>query len=189
MSVLVFFFNIYRENCIQGKKGRIGTLCTLWPVFHRPPLGILFIFSHCKKVSMRGTATGPQPGGWRGVRGTSQGLCLVTQLCATLWDPMDCGPPGSSVHGHSPSKNTGAGCHALLQGIFPTQGSNPGLPHCRWILYRLSHQGSPPGIWQVEIVEGRRQEVTRGMLRVLSLAAAVLARELWVGGRCGGWHG
>ena len=35
------------------------------------------------------------------------------------------------------------GCHALLQGIFPTQGSNPGLPHCRWILYRLSHQGSP----------------------------------------------
>ena len=32
------------------------------------------------------------------------------------------------------------GCHALLQGIFPTQGSNPGLPHCRWILYCLSHQ-------------------------------------------------
>ena len=35
------------------------------------------------------------------------------------------------------------GCHALLQGIFLTQGSNPGLPHCRWILYHLSHQGSP----------------------------------------------
>ena len=35
------------------------------------------------------------------------------------------------------------GCHALLQGIFPTQGSNPGLPHCRQILYHLSHQGSP----------------------------------------------
>ena len=34
------------------------------------------------------------------------------------------------------------GCHALLQGIFATQGSNPGVPHCRWILYRLSHQGS-----------------------------------------------
>ena len=32
---------------------------------------------------------------------------------------------------------------SLLQGIFPTQGSNPGLPHCRWILYQLSHQGSP----------------------------------------------
>ena len=40
-------------------------------------------------------------------------------------------------------KNTGVGCHSFLQGIFPTQGSNPGLPHCRQILYQLSHQGSP----------------------------------------------
>ena len=40
----------------------------------------------------------------------------------------------------SPDKNTGVGCHALLQGIFPTQGSNSGLPHCRWILYHLRHQ-------------------------------------------------
>ena len=64
-------------------------------------------------------------------------------MCPTLCDPLDCSPPGSSVHGDSPGKNTGVGCHALLQGIFPTQGSNPGLPHCRWILYRLSHQGSP----------------------------------------------
>ena len=47
-----------------------------------------------------------------------------------------------SVHGDSPGKNTEVGCHALLQGIFPTQGSNPGLPDCRWILYHLSHQGS-----------------------------------------------
>ena len=43
----------------------------------------------------------------------------------------------------SPGKNAGVGCHARLQGIFLTQGSNPGLLHCRWILYRLSHQGSP----------------------------------------------
>ena len=56
---------------------------------------------------------------------------------------MDCNPPGTSVHGDSPVKNTGADCHTLLQGIFPTQGSNPGLPHCRQILYHLSHQGSP----------------------------------------------
>ena len=40
-------------------------------------------------------------------------------------------------------KSTGVGCHSLLQGIFPTQWSNPGLPHCRQTLYRLSHQGSP----------------------------------------------
>ena len=44
---------------------------------------------------------------------------------------------------NSPGQNTGVGSLSLLQGIFPTQGSNPGLPHCRRILYHLSHQGSP----------------------------------------------
>ena len=43
----------------------------------------------------------------------------------------------------SPGKNTRVGCHALLQGIFQSQGSNPGLPHCRQILYHLSHQRNP----------------------------------------------
>ena len=45
--------------------------------------------------------------------------------------------------GDSPGKITGTGFHGLLQGIFPTQGSNPGLPHCSRSLYRLSHQGIP----------------------------------------------
>ena len=69
-------------------------------------------------------------------------LCLVAQSCPTVCDPMDCSPPGSSVHGDSPGKNTGVGGHALLQGIFPAQGSNSGLPRCRRILYHLSPQGS-----------------------------------------------
>ena len=64
-------------------------------------------------------------------------------VLVSLWPHGLCSLPGSSVHGDSPGKNTGVGCHALLQGIFPAQGSNPGLPHCRQILYRLSHQGSP----------------------------------------------
>ena len=66
-------------------------------------------------------------------------LCLVVQLCLTLCDPVDCSLPGSSVHGDSPGKNTRVGCHALLQGISQTQGSNPGLPRCRQILNHLSH--------------------------------------------------
>ena len=70
-------------------------------------------------------------------------LCLVAQSCPTLCASMDCSPPGCSVHGDSPGKNTGVDCHALLQGIFPTQGSNPGLPRCRQVVYHLSHQGSP----------------------------------------------
>ena len=67
-------------------------------------------------------------------------LCLAAQYCPTL---IDYSPPGSSVHGDFPGKNIGLGCHALLQGIFPIQGSNPGLPHGRQILYHLSQQGSP----------------------------------------------
>ena len=65
--------------------------------------------------------------------------CLAAQSCPTLCDPMDCSPPGSSVHGDSPGKNTGVGCHSLLQEIFPTLGSNLGLLHCRQILFCLSH--------------------------------------------------
>ena len=55
-------------------------------------------------------------------------VCVCAKLlqsCPTLCDSIiDCGPPGSSVHGDSPGKNTGVGCHSLLQGIFPAQGSN-----------------------------------------------------------------
>ena len=70
-------------------------------------------------------------------------VCSDAQSCLTLCDPMDCSPPGSSVHGDSPVQSIGVGCHFLLQGIFPTQGSNPHLPNCRQILYHLSHQRCP----------------------------------------------
>ena len=69
--------------------------------------------------------------------------CLVTQSCLMLCSHMDCSLEGSSVHGDSPGKNTGVGGHAFLQGIFPTQGWNSGLLHCRRVLYQLIHQGSP----------------------------------------------
>ena len=65
---------------------------------------------------------------------------LVAQSCPTLWPHI---PPCYSVYGNSPGKNTRVGCHVLLQGIFSTQGSNPGLLYCRQIIYHLSHQGSP----------------------------------------------
>jgi len=52
-------------------------------------------------------------------------LLLVTESCLTLCKPMNCSLPGSSVHDNFPGKNTGVGCHFPLQGIFPTQRSNP----------------------------------------------------------------
>ena len=76
---------------------------------------------------------------------------INTSLCCTglsrcrvqLCDLMDCSPPSISVYVVSPGKNTGARCQALLQGIFPSQGSNSGPQYCRQILCRLSHQGRP----------------------------------------------
>ena len=62
---------------------------------------------------------------------------LVAQSSPTLYDPMDCSPPGTSVCGIFPGKNTGIGSHSLLQGIFLTQGSNLGVLHCRQILSSL----------------------------------------------------
>ena len=52
-------------------------------------------------------------------------------------------PSGLYSPWNSPGQITGVGSHSLLCGIFPTQGANPGLPHCRQILYQLSYQGSP----------------------------------------------
>ena len=71
------------------------------------------------------------------------------QSCLTLWDPMNCSPPGSPVHGDSPGKNTRVGCHSLLQRVFPIQGWNLSLlaVFCvgRWVLY-LRATGEPRGL-------------------------------------------
>ena len=70
------------------------------------------------------------------------GLYSESESCPVVsvsGDPMDC-PWGPW---NSPGQNTRAGGLSLLQVIFPIQGLNPGLPHCRWILYQLSHKGNP----------------------------------------------
>ena len=86
----------------------------------------------------------------------------VTQSCPTLCDPMSMeffcqefsSLPGSSVYGTLQPRILVEGSRSLLQGTFPTQGSNPGLPHCRQILYQLSYQGSPfpPELWNNKIL-------------------------------------
>ena len=58
-------------------------------------------------------------------------LCLVAQSHLTLCNPTDCSRPGSSVHGESPSKNSGVGCHALLQGIFRPENTCVQTP---WVM-------------------------------------------------------
>ena len=111
----------------------------LWTIFHslRPPLPSP-CWSKCMSWALspwappgqtRETNTHPHPWRERHPAHLTSGVAraqyawsevLVAQSCPTLWDPMDYSPPGSSVHG-------------ILQGIFPTQGLNPGLLHCRRI--------------------------------------------------------
>ena len=74
---------------------------------------------------------------------------LVTKSCLTHCNPMDCSPVGSSCPWDFPGKNTGAGCHFLLQGIFQTQGSNPPFLHWQVGSLLLSHQGSPDYSYRV----------------------------------------
>ena len=64
-----------------------------------------------------------------------------SESCSVVSDSLQ--PHGLYSPWNSPGQNTAVGSLSLLQGIFPTQRLNPGLPHCRWILYQLSHPGSP----------------------------------------------
>ena len=96
-------------------------------------------------------------------------LCLVTQSCPTLCNSMDCSPPGSSVHGNSPGKNTGVGCHALLQGIFPTQGIKPRSPALQKADSLPSEPPGKPkntGVSSLSLLQGTflTQELNQGLL-------------------------
>ena len=79
---------------------------------------------------------------------------------------------------NSPGQNIGVGSLSLLQGIFPTLGSNPGLPHCRQILYQLSHQGSPRILEWVAYPFCRRSFPPRIQTAVSALQADSLPAEL-----------
>ena len=139
----------------DGKSAREGAFRAV-SAFTRPPVFILA--GPVAATGIRTPCSGRQDARWR--MGTSMGVLCSTQsherwMLAPPSFPAGCSenagfsvvsacsPPGPSVHGDSPGKNTGIGYHALLQEIFPTQGLNPGLPHFRQILYQLIHKGKP----------------------------------------------
>ena len=103
----------------------------------------------------------------------------VTQSCPTLCDPRD-----YIVHGIL--QNTGVGSLSLLQGIFPTQGSNPGLPHGRQVLYQLSHRGSPRRLEWVAYLISSRSSWPKSRTRVSCIAGRLFTnwaireeRSIW----------
>ena len=89
------------------------------------------------------------------------------QLFVTPWSPWN-----------SLGQNTGVGSHSLLQGIFPTWGSNPGFPHCRQILYQLSHQGSSRILEWVVYPFSSGYSWPRNWTRVSCIAGGFLPAEL-----------
>ena len=98
----------------------------VFPILNPPPTSLPIGFESCSQA-LRSCAV----------------LCLVAQSCPARCNPMDCSPPDSSVHGNSPGKKTGVSCHAFLQGIFTTQGSNPGLSCIAGRFFFLPSE--PPG--------------------------------------------
>ena len=95
-------------------------------------------------------------------------------------------PHGLYSPWNSPSQNTGVGSLSLLQRIFPNQGLNPGLPHCRQILYQLSHKGSPnTGVGSLSLLQGifLTQESNQGLLHCRQIL-----HQLSYQGSAGGKH-
>ena len=97
----------------------------------------------------------------------------MAQLYPTLCDPSRFLCPCNSLN-----KNTGVGYHALLQGIFPTQVSNPGLLHCMWTLYHLSHRGSPKEPVASPPLQGTSVSQVTG--RILTMIVTRMASLIWI---------
>ena len=98
-------------------------------------------------------------------------LLLFSRSCPTLCDPMDCSPPGSSVHGIFPGKNIGVGCHFFLQGIFWTQGSNLHLLRWQSDSSPLTHQESPNPTTHFWL----KQERTKGIEKIHSYNDTIIS--------------
>ena len=128
-----------------GKWSRIGKSSSIWPNpsavmtsltfvswFHNnSEIEVIFLYLQMKKLEMNESTLATM---------------RVAQSSPTLLWPHGMQPVRLLCLWNSPGKNTGVGSHSLLQGLFLARGSNLGLLHCRWILYHLSHQGSPATI-------------------------------------------
>ena len=106
----------------------------------------------------------------------SSGGTLESESCSVVSDSLQ--PHRLYSPWNSPGQNTGVGSLSLLQGIFLTQGSNTGLPHCRQIPYQLSHKGSPRILEWVDYPFSRRYSQPRNWTRVSCIAGGFFTN--WV---------
>ena len=116
-------------------------------------------------------------------------LSLESESCSVISDSL--WPHGLYRPWNTPGQNTGVGTLSLFQGIFQTQGSNPDLPHCRQILYQLSHKGSPRILeWVTDPFSGGSSQ-PRNQTRVSCIAGEFFTnwviREASLGRRDANW--
>ena len=142
------------ETCMQFKKQQLehGTMdwFKIRKGVHQGCVLTSCLFNFYKEYIMQNTGLDESQAGLKIARRNMRVTVKITQLCLMLWDPMD-----YTVHGILQARILEWVAFSLLQGIFPTQGSNPGLPHCRWIVYQLSHKGSPGEIsttWNMQMI-------------------------------------
>ena len=102
-------------------------------------------------------------------------VCMSAQSCLTLCNPMDCSPPGSSVHRNFPDKNTEVGCYFLLQGIFPTHTHVSCIG--RRILYHCSHQVIPHAL--LVNVYKEHLSITRYVVEKFCIFFAIITLDKW----------
>ena len=112
---------------------------------------------------------------------------LVAQSCSTLCDPTDCSPPGSSVHGILQARTLEWGSHFLLQGVFPTQGLNLGLLHCKQILYLLSYQEALNVLFTPPLIEKAFRDLNsaagdlQALLSYVKINFSLSSWKNWIG--------
>ena len=125
--------------------------------------------------------------GWGGVGGGVGYVRISHWVASKSLGPHRLLPVRLLCPWNSPGKNTGEKSHSLLQGIFLTQGSNPGLPHCRQILYHLSHKGSPAINWKQLKWEVGRNSQRPSLQAWFPIAPATIGPCCAVGSPGGNW--
>ena len=148
----------------------------------------------------------------QGLRGSSHLLLALPEASRSMWFSVEClnsaylleystrtegrsesesrsvvsnslRPHGLYSPWNSPGHNTGVGSLSLLQGIFSTQGSNPGLPHCRWIIYQLNHKGCPTTLEWVVYPFSRGSSLPRNQTGVSCICRQILYQLSYEEGR------
>ena len=134
------FFLLPIHVCVLSCFSWVQLFVTLWTVARQAPLSMEFSRQEywSEQFAIFSSRGSSQPRDWTCVL---RGSCVAGRFSTTE-------PPGKP-------RNTGVGSHSLLQGVFWTQGLNPGLPHCRQILYHLSHQGTKilSYIWTLDLTK------------------------------------